>query len=121
MCLVFFNLCARMPPNRSNGRNLSGPQRIKRHMEKQRKRKGTGRLVPTRATGVEYRVNYGLQLVPETKQHGRGPRPTRWAKCSVHSMHAFRIPQGDYFLHADEGGVFQVKLSGNSWQYLAAA
>lgn len=28
---------------------------------------------------------------------------------------------GDYFLHADEGGVFQVKLEGNKWQYLAAA
>jgi len=24
-------------------------------------------------------------------------------------------------LHADEGGVFQVKVNGNSWQYLAAA
>ncbi len=34
---------------------------------------------------------------------------------------ASRIPQGDYFLHADEGGVFQVKFTGNEWQYLAAA
>jgi len=103
------------------GRNLSGVSRIKTNMEKQRKRKGTGRLVPTRATGVEYRVNYGLQSVPETKQHGRGMRPTRWAKCSVQSAYAHRIPQGEYFLHADEGGVFQVKLIGNAWRYLAAA
>jgi hypothetical protein len=102
-------------------RNLSAPRSIKTNMEKQRKRKGTGRLVPTRATGVEYRVNYGLQLVPELKQHGRGMRPVRWARCSVQSTYAHRIPQGEYFLHADEGGVFQVKLTGNAWRYLAAA
>jgi hypothetical protein len=28
---------------------------------------------------------------------------------------------GDYFLHADEGGVFQVKSNGKVWHYLAAA
>ncbi len=100
---------------------LSPGSCIELNMDSQRKRKGTGRLVPTRATGVEYRVNYGLQLVPETKQHGRGIRPTKWAKCSVKSAHAHRIPQGEYFLHADEGGVFQVKLTGSAWQYLAAA
>jgi hypothetical protein len=103
------------------GRNLLWYQSIKTTMEKHRKRKGTGRLVPTRATGVEYRVNHGLLLVPETKQHGRGMRPTRWTKCSVQSTYAHRIPQGEYFLHADEGGVFQVKLVGSAWRYLAAA
>ena len=85
------------------------------------KRKGSGRLVPTRPTGVEYRVDYGIHLVTEKVQHGRGIRPQRWAKCSVRSISAHRIPTGEYFLHADEGGVFQLKLSGTTWQYLAAA
>jgi len=58
------------------------------------KRKGSGRLVPTRPTGVEYRVNYGLHLVVEVKQHGRGIRPARWARCSVKSANANRIPEG---------------------------
>src|SRR6202020_243305 len=85
------------------------------------KRKGSGRLVPTRPTGVEYRVNYGLHLVVEVKQHGRGIRPARWARCSVKSANANRIPEGNYFLHADEGGVFQVKSTGKVLYYLAAA
>lgn len=89
--------------------------------ETKRKRQGSGRLVPTRPTGVEYRVEYGMHIVPEPKQHGRGAPPLRWAKCSVRSLHAHRIPEGQYFLHADEGGVFQVKYSGDSWEYLAAA
>ena len=85
------------------------------------KRKGNGRLVPTRPTGVEYRVSYGIHLVKEKPQHGRGVRPHRWAKCFVRSTSAHRIPAGEYFLHADEGGVFQLKCSGNIWHYLAAA
>jgi hypothetical protein len=85
------------------------------------KRKGSGRLVPTRPTGVEYRVNYGIHLVQEKPQHGRGIRPQRWAKCSVRSTSAHRIPMGEYFLHADEGGVFQLRYSGNTWQFLTAA
>ena len=85
------------------------------------KRKGVGRLVPTRPTGVEYRVKYGIHMVGEAKQHGRGMRPTRWARCSVQSASAHRIPEGTYFLHADEGGVFQVKSTGKVWQYLAVA
>jgi len=85
-------------------------------------RKGSGRLVPTRPTGVEYRVEYGIHLVDPGNQHGRGIRPTRWEKCSVKPANSGRrIPQGDYFLHADEGGVFQVKFTGTAWQYLAAA
>jgi hypothetical protein len=47
--------------------------------------------------------------------------PTRWAKCIVRSEGAHRIPTGDYFLHADEGGVFQLKFNGSGWRYLAAA
>jgi hypothetical protein len=85
------------------------------------KRIGTGRLVPTRPTGVQYRVKYGIHIVDTGNQHGRGVRPTRWAKCSVRPAGTGRIPQGDYFLHADEGGVFQLKCTGNVWQYLAAA
>ena len=53
--------------------------------------------------------------------HGRSVRPSRWTNCKVRSETAHRIPDGEYFLHADEGGVFQVKVNGNSWQYLAAA
>jgi hypothetical protein len=86
-----------------------------------RNRNGTGRLVPTRPTGVEYRVKYGIHIVDTGNQHGRGVRPTRWAKCSVRPAGTGRIPQGDYFLHADEGGVFQLKCTGSVWQYLAAA
>jgi hypothetical protein len=85
------------------------------------KRKGRGRLVPTRPTGVEYRVNFGIQLDPPEKKHGRGVGPTKWAKCKVRSESAHRIPTGDYFLHADEGGVFQLKYSGSVWHCLAAA
>ena len=86
-----------------------------------RKRKGTGRLVPVRPTGLEYRVSYGIHLVEEPRKHGRGIGPARWQRCSVRSEHAHRIPKGDYFLHADEGGVFKLKFTGNAWQYLAAA
>ena len=85
------------------------------------KRKGSGRLVPQRPTGVEYRVNFGMRVVDLGNQHGRAPRPTKWERCSVRAINAGRIPMGEYFLHADEGGVFQVKLTGNTWQYLAAA
>jgi hypothetical protein len=53
--------------------------------------------------------------------HGRSVRPSRWARCKVQSETAHRIPDGEYFLHADEGGVFQVKVNGKDWQYLAAA
>lgn len=66
-------------------------------------------------------MNYGIIIATETKQHGRGMRPTRWARCSVRSSTAHRIPNGNYFLHADEGGVFQVKSTGTAWHYLAAA
>jgi hypothetical protein len=89
--------------------------------ENKNKRQGSGRLVPTRPTGVEYRVQYGMQIVPEPKQHGRGAPALQWTKCSVRSVHAHRIPQGHYFLHADEGGVYQVKFTGDTWEYLAAA
>jgi len=86
-----------------------------------KKRTGSGLLVPTRPTGVRYRVKYGLQIIEAESPHGRSVRPSKWTRCSVRSETAHRIPDGEYFLHADEGGVFQVKGSGNAWQYLAAA
>lgn len=92
-------------------------------MNKETKRKvqGSGRLVPTRPTGVEYRVKYGIDRAPEPKQHGRAAPPLTWTKCTVRSLNAHRIPEGRYFLHADEGGVFQVKCTGTLWEFLAAA
>lgn len=89
--------------------------------ENKLKLQGSGRLVPTRPTGVEYRVKYGIHRAPEVKQHGRAAPPLEWTKCKVRSLNAHRIPEGRYFLHADEGGVFQVKCTGNSWEFLAAA
>ena len=64
------------------------------------KLKGEGRLVPTRPTGVEYRVVYGIELVPEVRQHGVPPAvaKSRWARCQVKSQHARQIPDGTYFL-----------------------
>jgi hypothetical protein len=87
------------------------------------KLKGEGRLVPTRPTGVEYRVVYGIELVPEVRQHGVPPAvaKSRWARCQVKSQHARQIPDGTYFLHADEGRVHQLKSKDGKWEYLAAA
>jgi hypothetical protein len=82
---------------------------------------GQGRLVPTRPTGVEYQVKYGIHLVGEIKQHGRGMRPTRWEKCSLRPAHSQRIPDGSYFLHADDGRVHQLKSVDGEWQCLAVA
>ena len=83
--------------------------------------KGRGRLVPAQATGVEYKVEFGIDMVPETSQYGRGLKPTRWAKCSVRSAHAQVFPDGTYFLHADDGRVHQLKAIGGKWHCLALA
>jgi hypothetical protein len=82
---------------------------------------GRGRLVPTRPTGVEYEVQFGIHIVGELRQHGRGLRPTRWEKCQLRSAHAQRIPDGTYFLHADDGRVHQLKSVDGHWEYLAIA
>jgi hypothetical protein len=87
----------------------------------QKKLTGSGRLVPTRPTGVEYQVHYGIQIVEERQQHGRGMRPTRWEKCSLKPASARQIPDGTYFLHADDGRVHQLKSTGGTWEYLAVA
>lgn len=81
-----------------------------------------GRLVPTRITGIQYQVRYGIEEVTEPRQqHGRGLRPTRWAKCDLRPEYAQTIPDGSYFLYSDDGRVHQVKSVDGEWQYLAVA
>jgi hypothetical protein len=87
----------------------------------QKKLNGTGRLVPTRPTGVQYKVRFEIQPGREARQHGRGMLPTRWEKCALRSAEAQRIPDGSYFLHADDGRVHQLKSVDGEWQYLAVA
>ena len=80
---------------------------------------GIGQLVPTRATGVKYGVHYEIVPLDEIKQHGRGMPPARWGKLSVRSTGTQQIPDGNYFLHIDDGRVFQVKCIEGRWQYQA--
>ena len=80
---------------------------------------GIGQMVPTRTTGVKYAVYYGMVLLDEVKQHGRAMPPTRWDKLSVRSASTQQIPDGNYFLHIDDGRVFQVKCIEGQWQYQA--
>jgi hypothetical protein len=83
---------------------------------------GSGRLVPTRPTGIEYQVRYAIHAVPDMKQqHGRGMRPTRWAKCSLRGANVPQIPAGTYFLYTEDGRVHQVKAIDGQWHYLAVA
>jgi hypothetical protein len=86
--------------------------------------KGTGRLVPTRPTGVEYKVEFKMRITIGERQHGRTSQPAtpnQWTECSVRSPHAHRIPDGDYFLHPDDGKVTQMKSVACKWQFLAIA
>lgn len=78
-------------------------------------------MVPTRPTGVAYQVRYGIHVVEDAPQHGRGARPVQWAKCSVHLEEAGRVPDGSYFLYTDEGKVHQLKSIDGKWHYLAVA
>jgi len=80
---------------------------------------GIGQLVPTRATGVKYGVHYGIVLLAEIKQHGRALLPARRGKVSLRSATAKQIPDGNYFLHIEDGRVFQVKCIEGKWQYQA--
>jgi hypothetical protein len=91
------------------------------NMKTKKELNGTGRLVPTRPTGVQYQVRFGIVEVREPRQHGRGMRPTRWEKCELRSISAQRIPDGTYFLHSDDGRVHQLKSVDGEWQYLAVA
>jgi hypothetical protein len=83
----------------------------------QKKITGIGQLVPARATGVKYGVHYGMALLGEIKQHGRAMPPARWGKLSLRSASTQQIPDGNYFLHIDDGRVFQVKCVEGQWQY----
>ncbi len=88
---------------------------------KKNKLNATGRLVPTRPTGVEYKVRHGIHVVAERRQHGKGMRPTRWVKCDLRAENIQRIPEGSYFLHSDDGRVHELRCIGGEWQYLAVA
>jgi hypothetical protein len=66
-------------------------------------------------------VRYGIQLVGDTFQHGRGACLMQWTKCSVHFPDAGRVPDGSYFLYTEEGRVHQLKSIGGKWQCLAMA
>ena len=83
--------------------------------------KGRGRLVPTRLSGVAYQVHYGIHVVGDAVQHGRGMRPMQWTKCSVHLADSGRVPDGSYFLYTDDGKVHQLKSLDGKWQCLALA
>ncbi len=82
---------------------------------------GLGRLFPTRVTGVQYEVRYGIRRVGEIRQHGRGMAPTRWDKCSLRSANAQCIPDGSYFLHTEDGKVHQVECVHGQWRFLVPA
>jgi hypothetical protein len=87
------------------------------------KLKSRGRLVPTQPTGVQYQVEYVINITTEVRQHGRSSTTTtrtRWAKCSVKSPNAHMIPDGTYFLHSEDGRVLQLKSTGGQWQFLDA-
>ena len=82
---------------------------------------GRGRLVPTRLTAIAYQVRYGIHIVGDAVQKGRGVRPMQWTKCSVRFPDAGRVPDGSYFLYTDEGKVHQLKSIDGKWQSLAMA
>ena len=82
---------------------------------------GRGRLVPTRLTGIAYQVRYGIHVVGDAVQKGRGVRPMQWTKCSVRFPDAGRVPDGSYFLYTDEGKVHQLKSIDGKWHCLAMA
>jgi len=82
---------------------------------------GSGRLVPMRPTGIAYHVHHGIQSVGDAAQYSRTVRPGQWTKCLVTLAGSGMIPNGRYFLYADEGGVHQLEFSNGQWYYLAAA
>ena len=86
-----------------------------------KKLEGHGRLVPTRPSGIAYQVRYGIHIVGDPAQQGRGMRPMQWTKCSVHLSDAGRLPDGSYFLYTDDGKVHQLKSTDGKWLFLAVA
>jgi hypothetical protein len=85
------------------------------------KQEGRGRLVPTRQTGIAYKVRYGIHIVEAPKKHGRELPTTEWAECSVQFEHGGQLPDGSYYLYTDEGQVHQLKSTDGKWKYLAVA
>lgn len=86
-----------------------------------RRVEGSGRLVPARLSGIAYQVRYGIHIVGDDFQHGRGMRPVQWTKCSVHFPDAGGVPDGSYFLYTDDGKVHQLKSIDGKWHCLAMA
>lgn len=82
---------------------------------------GRGRLVPTRPTGIAYRVRHGVHVVESVPQYGKSFGPARWTRCSLRLENVGRIPDGDYFLYTDEGKVHQVRSIDGKWHYLSLA
>jgi len=83
--------------------------------------KGRGRLIPAQATGIEYWVRFGITSPPAGPQHGRGARPTRWARCFIRPAQKKVFPDGHYFLRTDAGRVHQLKVIHGVWHCLALA
>ena len=81
----------------------------------------TGRLVPTRPTGIEFRVRHGIHVVDEKGQYGKGRGAGHWVKCVLYPEDVHSIPQGSYFLHSDDGKVHQLRFHDGEWEYLAVA
>lgn len=84
-----------------------------------KKLSGSERLVPTRPSGLQYQVQYGIHLLEEIPRPGRRLQSTRWAKCSLRFAHAQRIPDGSYCLHAEDGRGHQLRFGDREWRYLA--
>ena len=66
-------------------------------------------------------VRYGIHVVGEPAERGRGPRAAHWAKCSVQLADGGRVPDGTYFLYTEEGKVLQLKSTDGKWHCLAVA
>jgi len=78
-----------------------------------------GRLVPAQATGVQYEVHYGIHEGSERKKQRRGRFSPRWTECSLRLANSQQVPDGSYFLYADDGKIRQLKRVSGRWQYLA--
>ena len=84
-----------------------------------KKMRGRGRLAPACSTGVTYKVQYGLDVAPDSSVKGKAP--LAWINCSVRLPHAGQLPDGSYFLYTEEGKVFQLKSIAGKWRCLAMA
>ena len=85
------------------------------------KHEGRGRLVPTRQTGISYKVRFGIHIVEAAKPRGRELPAKTWARCSVQFENGGQLPDGSYYLYTDEGKVHQLKSKDGKWEYLAVA